>query len=282
MNDAVWTATPKLPEAARVLLKAAKPSEWFRALRAAGRLKEDFPELDACAGVPQSPVHHPEGDVFEHTMLVVDCAASLRCGAVRPLGFMLAALTHDLGKAVATEVHPDGRITAYRHETLGLDACERQLRRLTDGAELIEYVKNMMWLHMRPNMLALARSPKVKTRVLFDLSSCPEDLILLSKADASGKLDRPYDPQIEAFLRTRLADYRKRIARPMLTRQDLERAGFEPGSALERWLERARRLHLSGLDPDRALSQLIREARLESSSASTAKLIEISDREVRR
>ena len=260
MNGGKWTMTEKLPEAAEALLNANQPSAYFRKLRSEGRLSADFPELSACAGVPQSPIHHPEGDVFEHTMLVVDCAAALRDRAVQPLGLMLSALTHDLGKAVATVVRPDGGITAYRHEVLGLDACERQLRRLTDQTGLIEYAKNMMWLHMRPNMLALARSSKVKTRLLFDLSVCPEDLILLSRADASGKLDRPYDPGIEAFLRARLEDYRKRLARPMLTRRDLSEAGFGPEPALDEWLRRARRLHLSGLDPDRVLSRLLREA----------------------
>ena len=248
-------------ELAKALLKANRPSIFFRVLMKTDHLKEFFPELEACAGVPQSPVHHPEGDVFEHTMLVVDRAAELRDRAQQPLPFMVAALFHDLGKVVATRVQPDGKITAYGHEVQGFDLCERQLRRLTSQAKLIEYVKNMMWLHMRPNILAQGRSHKKKTRQLFDLSVCPEDLILLARADASGKLDKPYDPANEAFLRERLEDYRRVAARPMVTGQDLIDAGLEPGPSFSEWLARARQLHFAGLERERALCQVLAEAR---------------------
>ena len=248
----------------KALLKAEKPSIFFRVLKDMGHLKEFFPELADCVGVQQNPEHHPEGDVFEHTMLVVDCAAALRDQAKWPLAFMIAALFHDLGKVVATEVQPDGRITSYGHEVKGLELCEKQMRRLTGQVKLIEYVRNMMWLHMRPNILAHAKSRKKKTRQLFDLSVCPEDLILLSRADASGKLDMPYRDSNEAFLRERLEDYYKVMQRPMVTGQDLIKAGLTPGPRFSDWLQRARLLHFSGIEHDRALQQVVGEARRES------------------
>ena len=112
----------------KALLKAEQPSVFFRALARMNHLREFFPEVDACRGVAQNPKFHPEGDVFEHTMLVLDCAAALRARAKEPLAFMLAALLHDVGKRAATQVQPDGRITAYGHETLGLAIAERQLQ----------------------------------------------------------------------------------------------------------------------------------------------------------
>ena len=142
------------------LLNDARPSVFFRGLLASGELSEALPELAACVGVPQSPVHHPEGDVFEHTMLVVDCAAALREKAQYPLAFMLSALVHDLGKAVATQAHPEGKITAYGHEVAGLPLCREMLGRLNGDEALIAYAQNMMWLHMRPNILAKCRSKK--------------------------------------------------------------------------------------------------------------------------
>ena len=108
---------------------------------------------------------------------------------------------------------------------------------------------------------AQARSKKKKTRQLFDLSLCPEDLILLSRADASGKLDAPYDEDCEAFLRQRLEDYRRIVALPMVTREDLLAAGFSPGVALEAALARARQLHFSGYDCQHAIRQVTAEAR---------------------
>jgi tRNA nucleotidyltransferase (CCA-adding enzyme) len=141
----------------------------------------------------------------------------------------------------------------------GLPLCEAQLRRLTGQTKLIRYVKNMTWLHMRPNIQAKCRSKKKKTRQMFDLSVCPEDLILLSRADASGKGGEAYDDANEAFLRERLEDYRRVMARPMVTGKDLQAAGLEPGPAFSRWLDRARQLHFAGLDREHALKQVLAE-----------------------
>lgn len=246
-------------EMEKALMKAEKPSVFFRLLKEMDHLREFFPELAACIGVEQNPKYHPEGDVFEHTMLVVDCAAELRSRAKWPLGFMIAALFHDLGKVVATETQPDGKITSYGHEVQGLEMAETQMRRLTNHARLIEYVKNQMWLHMRPNTMAHCRSKKKKTRQLFDMSVCPEDLILLSRADASGKLDEPYNEDNEIFLLERLDDYKKVMQRPMVTGQDLIAAGLKPGPEFSGWIERAKQLHFSGLDKKHALSQVLAE-----------------------
>ena len=197
--------------------------------------------------------------MFTHTMLTLDEAAKLRDRAEYPLGFMLSALMHDLGKCVATEVQEDGRITAYGHEVLGLEMVERQLRRITNNERLIAYVKNQTELHMRPNMLAGAKSKKKKTRMLFDLSVCPNDLILLARSDASGKLDEPYDENTELWLRERLADYRACLTRPMVTGQDLINAGLKPGRDFGELLRRGRMLHFSGLEKGVTLRQLLGE-----------------------
>ncbi|MBQ7092943.1 MAG: tRNA nucleotidyltransferase, partial [Clostridia bacterium] len=78
----------------QALLTLDKPSEYFEKYKNTGT----FPQLDALIGIEQEPRFHPEGDVWNHTMLVLDKAAQLRNKAKNPLGFMLAALCHDLGK----------------------------------------------------------------------------------------------------------------------------------------------------------------------------------------
>jgi len=210
-------------------------------------------------GVGQNPKFHPEGDVFRHTMLVVDAAAGLRHRAKEPLNFMLAALCHDLGKVDATEVRPSGQIASPMHPLTGQPLAERQLRRLTDNAQLIRYVVNMVAQHMRPNAMALHQSKKKKTRMLFDASVCPEDLILLSRADATGKKDGPYDERLERFLWDRLEDYRECMQRPMVAGQDLIDAGLQPGEDFRQLLARAKELHFSGAGKDAALRQVLRE-----------------------
>ena len=248
-------------EMSKALLKAEKPSVFFRELKRMNHLKEFFPELEACIGVEQNPKYHPEGDVFEHTMLVVDCAAGLRGRAQEPLAFMISALLHDLGKVVATQVQEDGRITAYGHEVLGLPTVEKQLRRVTNHQKLIAYVLNQTELHMRPNKLAQSGSRKKKTRMMFDLSVCPEDLILLSRADASGKLDAPYDEANERYLRERLEDYREIMKRPMVTGSDLVQAGLKPGERFRELLQHARVLHFAGIEKKRALKEVLEYAK---------------------
>ena len=80
-------------ELARGLMED-KPSRMFAVLRDCGALARILPELDALAGVPQPPQHHPEIDAFVHVMLVVDTAAQKQSSL--PVRF--AALMHDLGK----------------------------------------------------------------------------------------------------------------------------------------------------------------------------------------
>lgn len=245
-------------ELLKALLKARRPSVFFRTLREMDKLGEFFPEIAGLIGISQNPVFHPEGDVFEHTMLTLDAAAGLRDMAKEPAPFMLSALMHDLGKQNATEL-TDGRITSYRHPETGAPLAQSQLGRLTTNARTIAYVKNMVLLHMRPNMMAAARSKKLKTRRLFDESVCPADLILLSRADAMGKLDKPYDMGHWAFLTERLADYEERAAQPMVTGADLVAAGYKPGKRMGAMLRRARDLHFSGLDKGRALRAVTKE-----------------------
>jgi len=249
-----------LGETEKALLKAERPSEYFRLLRRMNHLREFFPEIEKMAEIPQNPKFHPEGDVFEHTMLVIDTAAQLWSRSEWPLAFMLSALFHDIGKIVATETQEDGRITAYGHEVLGLELAEKALRRISRHEKLIKTVLNHISLHMRPNMLSGAKSKKKKTRHLFDLSLCPNDLILLSRADASGKLDEPYDEANEAWLRERLDDYRQRLEMPMVTGEDLIKAGLKPGKDFSEILQRARMLHFSGIEKKSALRQVVAEA----------------------
>ena len=69
-----------LDEFRKLLLRAEKPSIGFAVLEDTGLLRF-FPELDALRGVPQDPKWHPEGDVWVHTLMVLDAAASLRANA---------------------------------------------------------------------------------------------------------------------------------------------------------------------------------------------------------
>ena len=260
-NIDVTTVTKEriFEELSKALLKSERPSIFFTSLRQMDHLKEFFPELQACINTPQNPKYHPEGNVFEHTMLVLDYASQLKNQAKEPLFFMLSALFHDIGKPIATTTKDDGTIISYEHDTEGVPVCEKQLLRITNNTKLIKYVTNMVLMHMRPNKLAMDKSCKKKTREMFDNSVCPEDLILLSKADDMGRKNAHYNKEQEIFLRDRLNDYYQTIKQPMITGQDLINAGLTPGPNFSEILKRGRKLIFAGLDHDKALKQIIHE-----------------------
>lgn len=88
------------------LLDYEKPSIYFRQIADKPLFSDTFPFtlLSDLKLIEQSPVHHPEGSVWEHTLLVVDLAAKMRNVSEEPRVFMWSALLHDLGKAPTTKV----------------------------------------------------------------------------------------------------------------------------------------------------------------------------------
>ena len=200
----------RVKELENVLLIYEKPSVYFKELRENKNLELDFPEIYDLIGVIQSPIHHPEGDVFNHTMMVIDEAAKLKNKAKNPLGFMYSALCHDFGKVLTTTTKEDGRIISYNHERAGLKLVRKFLNRTTkkEDNNLREYVLNMTEFHMQPNQLANQNSKLKSTRKLFGKSVCPEDLVLLAKADALGRTINQDYTQKEEHLKNALNDYK--------------------------------------------------------------------------
>lgn len=247
-------------ELKKALLKAERPSIFFEVLREMDQLDHWFPELKALIAVPQNPVYHSEGDVWTHTMMVLDEAAKLRRRAANPYWFMLAALVHDFGKAVCTE-EKGGALHAYLHEIKGLPLAEAFLRRITGETRLIEYVLNLVEYHMKPNTVAGARSaPKVTTR-MFDRSVDPEGLICIALADDRGRITQAPATDHEAFLYERLEIFRELMARPYVMGRDLIEAGLRPGVEFTDILEHAHKLRLAGIPKDSALKQTLAYAR---------------------
>ena len=200
----------RVKELENVLLTYEKPSVYFKELRENKNLELDFPEIYDLIGVIQSPIHHPEGDVFNHTMMVIDEAAKLKNKAKKPLGFMYSALCHDFGKVLTTTTKEDGRIISYNHERAGLKLVRKFLNRTTkkEDNNLREYVLNMTEFHMQPNQLANQNSKLKSTRKLFGKSVCPEDLVLLAKADALGRTINQDYTKKEEYLKNALNYYK--------------------------------------------------------------------------
>ncbi len=247
-------------ELKKALLQSQHPSIFFRVLRDMEQLGFWFPEIEALIGVPQNPRFHTEGDVWNHTMLVLDAAVKYREQAENPFGFMLSALTHDLGKITATE-YETGKFHAYGHETIGLPMAEAFLRRISNEKELIDYVLNLTALHMKPTTIVVSGASLKTSNHMFDDSVDPEGLIYLSMADGQGtRSPYPYVSS-EENLRARLAVYRETMAQPYVMGRDLIEAGLEPGPDFSDFLDLAHKLRLAGIPKDEALKQVLAEAR---------------------
>lgn len=243
-------------ELEKALLKAEKPSVFFERMREMEQLGYWFPELEQLIGVPQPAKHHPEGDVWTHTMLVLDQAAGLRKQAKEPLYLMLAALCHDIGKAITTE-EINGRLHALGHETEGLPLVKKALQRVTNENALIKYVLNMTELHMRPNQMAADGSSQKSMNHLFDRSVSPEELILLAEADYTGRAGEWDFETNRMFFKERLEVFQEMMAQPYVMGRDLIQAGLKPDKNFSELLAYAHKLRLAGVPKEVALKQTL-------------------------
>lgn len=246
-----------MSEMMKALMLSGKPSVFFETLRRADSLMPWFKEIDDLKGIEQNPQYHAEGDVWNHTMMVLDSAATMREKASDPRGFMLSALCHDFGKKVATIVK-DGVIHAYNHEIAGLPLIQTFLKRLTDEKALIKYVLSLCKMHMKPRVLAEAKSSVKATNKMFDSVEYPMDLIYISKADASGKLPKEENSDAYDFLIKRYELYKEIMSKPHVTAKDLMENGIEPNEQMGEILKYAHKLRLAGVDKGDALKQCMK------------------------
>lgn len=170
----------------RHLLDDPKPSNYIIALGETGLFEDKYPYtlLGELKKVPQSPKHHPEGSVWNHTMLVLDNAGERKKLSQDPKVLMWAALLHDLGKAPATKI-TKGRITSYDHDKLGERLSAKFLKELTNDHEFINKVSRMVRWHMQilfvTKGLPFADIRKMASEVSID------EIALLGLCDRLGR-----------------------------------------------------------------------------------------------
>ena len=132
------------------LMSDNKPSNYLEELSKTGlfRVKYPYTLLGNLMEVPQSPIHHPEGSVWNHTMLVLDHAADRKHLSQNPKVFMWSALLHDLGKADTTK-STKGKITSYDHDKWGEKLSLKFLKEFMSDEEFIDQVSKMVRWHMQ-------------------------------------------------------------------------------------------------------------------------------------
>jgi len=191
----------------------------FLLLDHTGLLKEVLPEIFAMKGVEQPPQFHPEGDVFIHTLLMLE---KLPVGASPTLAW--GALLHDVGKPTTFRVAPD-RIRFDRHVDVGEKITEAICRRLRFSNHETEQILALVHNHMR-----FADVERMKESTLKRFLRLPrfEEHLALHRLDAesSNGILTYYN-----FVREKLDSFGPAAMRPvpLVTGNDLIAAGLEPG-----------------------------------------------------
>ncbi|MHB8128628.1 MAG: HDIG domain-containing metalloprotein [Mobilitalea sp.] len=130
------------------LLLDEKPSDYMNAMSGINKF-DDYPlkMLQALKKTEQSKKYHPEGNVWNHTMLVLDEAAKVRERSKDAKVFMWAALLHDIGKPDTTRMRK-GKITSYDHDSVGEKLCIDFLHIFTKEEDFIQKVSALVKYHM--------------------------------------------------------------------------------------------------------------------------------------
>ena len=151
-------------EIEKLLLRALRPSRGFELALELGVVRRLFPELLALVDCPQEPEWHPEGDVWVHTLMVIDQARARIDDLDRPrqVTVMLGAVCHDLGKPATTAVL-DGRIRSMEHEQEGVPPTLALLDRLNvhsiSGFDVRGQVVGIVANHLAPNAFFKSKTP---------------------------------------------------------------------------------------------------------------------------
>ena len=193
-----------------------------------------LPEIDALVGVEQPPQFHPEGDVFEHTCIMLDEARN------PSLELAVAALLHDVGKP-STQTYAE-RIRFDEHDKAGETIAREICRRLRFSSDQVEQIASLVGSHMR--FAAVQRMKLSTLKRLLALPRFAEHLELhrLDCIASHGKLDN-YE-----FLQQKLREFsQEEIApEPLLTGLDLIGMGYAPGPLFHTILSAVRDEQLEG------------------------------------
>jgi len=209
----------------------------FELLDQTGLLREVLPEIDRLHGVQQPPEYHPEGDVWIHTLLLLE---KLPAGASPTLAW--GALLHDVGKPATISHNPPDRIRFNGHVEVGVRIAHDILRRLRfsneDCAQILSLVEN----HMRFGDVEKMKESTLKR--FFRLPRFDEHLAL-HRLDC---LSSHGDLRLYEFARQRRDELPEDEVRPALlvTGRDLISAGYQPGPHFKEMLAIAEDAQLEG------------------------------------
>ncbi len=222
-------------EIEKLLVQAQRPSPGFALALDLGVVERVFPELRPLVGCEQEPEWHPEGDVWVHTLMVIDQARARNGDLDHPrlITVMLGAVCHDLGKP-ATTAFIDGRIRSPDHEQAGVEPTLALLDRLNlhsiGGYDVRGQVVGLVAHHLKPGMFHKAAHVgdgafrRLAQKVDLEL------LARLARADCHGRTGRFDCSAMDWFLeRARQLGVEHLPPAPLLLGRHLLALGLPPG-----------------------------------------------------
>jgi poly(A) polymerase len=213
----------------------------FLLLDGSGLLKPILPEISVMKGVEQPPEFHPEGDVFVHTLLLLDNLPN-PC----PMTLAWGALLHDVGKPATFRVAPD-RIRFDGHVEVGVKMAEAICRRLRFSKDETEQILTLVDNHMR-----FGHVSRMKESTLKRFMRMPnfDEHFALHRADclASHRNLSTYE-----FIQKKRVEIPAENMRPLplVTGDDLIAAGHVPGPKFREILSAVEDEQLEGRLPSR-------------------------------
>ncbi|MGE3844755.1 MAG: CCA tRNA nucleotidyltransferase [Vicinamibacterales bacterium] len=245
-SERVWEEIDKL------LRRARRPSIGWHLAHDLGVLDRLFPECVALVGCPQEPEWHPEGDVWTHTLMVVD-EARLRIDDLshpEQVVMMLAAVAHDFGKPATTALS-EGRIRSPGHEEAGVEPTLSFLDRLNvhslDGYDVRRQVVAIVANHLKPGMWHKAPAVGDAAFRRLALRVDLELLARLAEADCRGRTGS-FDCGAMAWFRERAQalGVEHRPPEPLLLGRHVLALGVRPGPLVGEILRQIYELQLDG------------------------------------
>lgn len=207
------------------ILMTNRPSLGFDFLRS---IKALPPCIQILEETIQNQLYHPEGNVFKHTMLVLDLSALCKHKTSNPLAFMWGMLLHDIGKPPVTT--PEGH--AKGHNLAGVKVFDAELLDLITNRKMQAYIRVVIKYHMDLfNMYRRNAGDYAYYRLLHGLRGVMpiEDMILVNKCDKLGRYIDNHENvvKMDEYIQEKIRRLGHDLPQPLITGKDLIKLGYQ-------------------------------------------------------
>ncbi|HSH18380.1 MAG TPA: HD domain-containing protein [Candidatus Saccharimonadales bacterium] len=237
----------------KLLLKSERPSLGLRAGRELGVIQQLHPQLQALVDTPQEPEWHPEGSVWNHTLLAIDVAARIvrreSLGHDQALTVLLGALCHDFGKPLVTMRSPQtGRIRSPEHAREGVPLAHAFMRQLHIAGDIQKKVERIVFDHMFLPEVMRAKDAAIRRLAKRLYPATVQELIWVTEADFCGRTLKDPDLGLIKVFQKRADELAVADSpvEPLIKGRDLLTLGIKPGREMGNILHELETAQLDG------------------------------------